>query len=471
MAKFRNYNRSVFAEPSKNLISEDNIAIKLSVFIDNLDLSCFYSKYRNDSVGRSAYPVNSLIKIIIYGFYDGVLSCRKLEKYCRQNIVFSFLCNDDPPDHTTISRFFRNFTLAIEKLFYQTLELADRLGLIKFDHISGDGVRLDSMGSRSMLFNLKNANRKLKSIKLNKLDGKKTNTTLEKKLKYSLPAIEKLSKSKGNPGKEHTSFLHLTEKDARLIKKKNNFISGYNAQALVDKANRLIIGCTVFKNSFDRNNGKPLLSKAIKIFGINKIRNANLTFDNGYEDEEFFKFAIKYKLNLFVPTNNPNQSNLKKRKPNISNEKFRYKKEQNNYICPDNHIIPFRRKIVTNGKAYALYEKTCTNCRYNKICINESTKRKRKRIYRPIPKEDNLVEIENLKNLKMKYRIDMFDKMLSKQSQVIYSNRVATVEPVFAQIEANRGFRRFRVWGIKKVISQWYLVCLSYNIFKIIKYS
>ncbi len=30
---------------------------------------------------------------------------------------------------------------------------------------------------------------------------------------------------------------------------------------------------------------------------------ADITFDNGYEDEEFFAFASEHKLKLYVPTN------------------------------------------------------------------------------------------------------------------------------------------------------------------------
>ena len=49
----------------------------------------------------------------------------------------------------------------------------------------------------------------------------------------------------------------------------------------------------------------------------------------------------------------------------------------------------------------------------------------------------------------------------------LYHRRKSTVEPVFGQIKAGMGFRRFQYRGQKNVRSEWNLVCAAFNIKKI----
>lgn len=44
----------------------------------------------------------------------------------------------------------------------------------------------------------------------------------------------------------------------------------------------------------------------------------------------------------------------------------------------------------------------------------------------------------------------MVDKMETDESKEKYKMRFRTVEPVFAQKEENKKFRRFNVWGLTK---------------------
>jgi hypothetical protein len=48
-----------------------------------------------------------------------------------------------------------------------------------------------------------------------------------------------------------------------------------------------------------------------------------------------------------------------------------------------------------------------------------------------------------------------------------YRLRKQTVEPVFGQIKAPRGFRQFLLRGLGKVSNEWALVCTAHNILKL----
>ena len=55
----------------------------------------------------------------------------------------------------------------------------------------------------------------------------------------------------------------------------------------------------------------------------------------------------------------------------------------------------------------------------------------------------------------------------SARGRQLYSQRMGTVEPVFANIRYNKQLNRFTLRGKTKVNAQWHLYCLVHNIEKI----
>ena len=53
-----------------------------------LDTSGFEQKYRNDETGRTVYDPKILLKIVLLGYARGLVSSRKIEQACRENVVF-----------------------------------------------------------------------------------------------------------------------------------------------------------------------------------------------------------------------------------------------------------------------------------------------------------------------------------------------------------------------------------------------
>ena len=66
-------------------------------------------------------------------------------------------------------------------------------------------------------------------------------------------------------------------------------------------------------------------------------------------------------------------------------------------------------------------------------------------------------------------RVRMARRLQSKTGQQAYARRKAVVEPVFGQIKEPRGFRRFLLRGIDKVIGEWSLVCTTHNLLKLFR--
>jgi hypothetical protein len=62
-------------------------------------------------------------------------------------------------------------------------------------------------------------------------------------------------------------------------------------------------------------------------------------------------------------------------------------------------------------------------------------------------------------------------KLRTPAGQALYTRRKVIVEPVFGQIKAARGVRRFLLRGLATIRGEWRLVCLTHNLLKIWRYG
>jgi len=111
-------------------------------------LSVFEHRYHNDATGRAAYHPKVLLKIVLYGYYRGFVSCRRLAEACCRNVVFMALSADSRPHFTTIASFVSKLKHEIVSLFGSVLLYASELGLIGKERFAVDGCNLPSNASK-----------------------------------------------------------------------------------------------------------------------------------------------------------------------------------------------------------------------------------------------------------------------------------------------------------------------------------
>lgn len=107
-----------------------------------LDLSAFHARYKNDIEGASAFDPAVLIKIILLAYSRGIIHSRKIEAACRENVLFIAVSGDSQPHFTTLAAFVSNMVDTVAKLFAQVLLICDRQGLIGREMFAIDGVKL-----------------------------------------------------------------------------------------------------------------------------------------------------------------------------------------------------------------------------------------------------------------------------------------------------------------------------------------
>ena len=92
-----------------------------------IDTSIFHEHYTNEQTGRLAYDPAMLLKVVLFAYSRGITSSRKIEKACRENVVFMVLSADSQPHFTTIADFISSMHRPVGELLVQILMVCDQL--------------------------------------------------------------------------------------------------------------------------------------------------------------------------------------------------------------------------------------------------------------------------------------------------------------------------------------------------------
>jgi len=130
-------------------IPEGDLAHFVSDLVESgaLDLSAIYASYE-DERGYPPYDPRLMVKLLIYGYANGVVSSRKLERASYRDVAVRMLCADQHPDYRSIARFRVRHLEALAELFVQALRLCRKARLVGLGTLALDGTKLRANASR-----------------------------------------------------------------------------------------------------------------------------------------------------------------------------------------------------------------------------------------------------------------------------------------------------------------------------------
>jgi len=475
----------------------------LNYLIDKADISLFDLNYKNDEKGASAYSPRVLLKVIMYCYSIGIISSRKIERACINNIIVKSLAANNEPDHDTIATFITVNHEAIKDLFTQVLLQCSRLGLITGEMYSVDGCKLPSNASKEWsgtIAELTKKRDKLKQyigkliVRHNELDKdedakeklepfrqtmgednerrERCIERLEKKLERLNKFLETAKPRNGVSGEEIKS--NITDNESAFIKSPHGYIQGYNGITVADSGNQIIVSAEAVGSGPESGSFPKMLDSLNEnmkeITGKkNPLKDSIITGDTGFFTEENLQEANERKIEVLIPDQqfrqrDPDFGDRKEHgKKNIKYtiEDFEYDKKNNCYKCPAGNTLEYKGEAElrnNSGKRYQAKRADCKNCSLIDKCISKRTAKN------PV----RTIYIANKKyktNLSEKMRIKIDDPVYRE----IYSRRMQIIEPVFSDITYCKGMNRFTLRGENKVDIQWKLYCMVHNIGKCIK--
>lgn len=451
-------------------------------FVESLDFSNLSIKRRIKKKGRPNYSNELLLKIWLYGYYEQIYSSRKLEKACMNQMPMIWLTGMNYPDHNTIWRFFRKNRKILKEVFRQTVKIALKFNMVGFVVQAVDGTKIKANSSKilsihkedldELLSNLDESIEKI-NLKIEKTEEKERflpEYNLPKKLKNKdnlkrivrkgiaeLSDEEKLSlrenvkKSIDYMKGKNVKHLSLTDKEARLMKNQSTKEYSYNAQAVVDEKNQIIVGAVLNNKETDYHNLTESIDDAVE----NTNRKSSETLaDRGYFSGEELSLAetkghsVIVNIPSFIGKLNSNKDAI------VHKKDFKYNKELDYYQCPKGKRLTLDRIRKHKGRRYLVRVYRCKDfidCPYNKKC----SQAKRGRILERSPYDDAI------SNQIKKQENDVKRSLLAKRKKI--------VEPVFGWIKFNNKFSMWTYRGLVSVEAQWNLLCATINLKKMHK--
>lgn len=112
------------------MISEDNPVRVIDIFADNINFHEMGFKYATTkATGRKPYSPADMLKLYLYGYFNGIRTSRKLETECKRNIELMWLLNELKPDYRTIADFRKDNITLVKDIFKHFSLLCNELGL------------------------------------------------------------------------------------------------------------------------------------------------------------------------------------------------------------------------------------------------------------------------------------------------------------------------------------------------------
>jgi len=477
----------------------------LDHLVDNeLDLAALDARFRNDETGASAYDPRVMLKIVLLAYSRGLVSSRSIERACQQSVLFMAVSGDSQPSYTHIAKFVRELGEQVGPLFTQVLVTCDRLGLIGRQMFAIDGVKLPSNASkersgthaelRHRAERLDKAARKM--IELHRSrdargdegggggsggGGGERQQRIEALQREARATREFLAREQPRRSKGGTELKsNLTDNDSAKMATSKGVIQGYAAQAAVDADHQVIVAADVVGSGSEQAMLLPMIEQA----GGLRAEHTLITADAGYHSDANLTQLQRRGIPALVADGQMRKRDERlvgqerhRSKPDPLHDKragsgehkvqlfraadFIFDAQTNSCICPaGEHLYSSGSRCTINGRLAHKFTGTkagCGGCALRDRCLRHPGRTPVRQVAKFAPAQPAAHAATQL----MKQAID------SARGRAVYSQRIATVEPVFANIRHNKRLDRFTLRGKEKVGTQWRLYCLVHNIEKL----
>ena len=114
---------------------------------ESLDLSAIVGEYTEERGYPPYHPV-MMVALLLYAYCQGIYSSRRIARACEERVDFMAVTAHQRPDFRTISDFRKRHLKALGRLFGQVVRLCAEAGLVKLGHVGLDGTKLHANASK-----------------------------------------------------------------------------------------------------------------------------------------------------------------------------------------------------------------------------------------------------------------------------------------------------------------------------------
>lgn len=452
--------------------------------VRSLDIrSVSHSIHAKDARGARPYNPRMMLALLLYSYMNGIYSSRQIADATYERIDFRALTGDQHPFHTVINEFRLRHLGALPQLFVQVLELCDRAGLLKLEHVSLDGSKVNANASKHKAMSHGRMESEVK-----RLEGEIQALLTEAEI---VDHDEDELYGKGKKAQSIDEELKRREKRLEVIRRAKAELEEEarqaKAQDLREQAERQRKAAATEPDPTERKRKLTRARKAEEKADRLAVGKADEADEHSPDDPDDDLPSHR------VPTTKDGAPTDKAQR-NFTDSDSRIMKRDGSYLqgfncqavvdeenqlilaegltnqAPDQeHLIPMMKRVKSNiGRTPAVltadtgYMST-DNAEY---CEGEGID-----AYISVGRDKHGQEPgaeERSGNDEPEAWATMRAKLATEEGKKLYSRRKVIVEPVFGHIKEPRGFRRFSLRSILKVRAEWTLVCLCHNLIKLL---
>ena len=491
------------------LIDQRHPVRTVAQVIDQIDTSALMKKYKGG--GASSYHPSMLLKTLVYAYISNIYSSRKIEAACKENIHFMWLAGMNKPDHHTVNRF-RSERLrhVLQEVFSQVVLLLADAGQLSLKEVFTDGTKIEANANRYTFVwgkAIKNSRERIKTqLKelwaysqkvaaeeltddtppdFDKIDSTQVKEAIDrinesirdkpvsKEVKAKLSYAKKNWADKLDQYEAQEQILagrnsySKTDKDATFMRMKEDHMGngqlkpGYNLQ--ISTSNQYIVNYSIHPNPTDtltlpahidqhRELYKELPEVVVADAGYGSEQNYSYLENNGVEAYVKHSYFDKEQKAL---ANSHRRNAAKDTKP-FTTDKLYYNEAQDHYICPMGQVMNkiwegeerTKSGYLRTGSKYRA--QSCAGCPLRVGCHKG--------------KGNRVIEVSHEGQRLKRAAVE---RLRSDRGIALRKKRCWDVEPVFANLKQNKGFRRFMLRGKEKVLIETGLLAIAHNLKKI----
>jgi transposase len=452
-------------------IPKDHLCLMVKEIVFSLDSSEIESEYSFD--GQKSYHPKLLLCLLFYGYSSGVRSSRKLEGKCIGNDFYKYLMQYYTPDHRTISDFRKDNLEAINNYFVSILRIFEKLGYKKVGKIYIDGTKIKANASAKRTKTVEGFEKWLSLLEeeiavmlqeaeaIDQLEDEKFKISEEqkellKKLSNRSYLKNKITAAVNKMKEEDIKKLNLTDVTATNMKAggSKDIRPGYNCQA-ASTVDGVITVAEAVMEANDRHQLEPMIEKTES---NTEKEVEEVGADSGYGSYDNYEYLDTKGIDGYVPDQYFTQyksGEYEKEENRYHYTNFRYDESTDSYICPEGHRLAYWKTRSNKTKArdwnHKVYKgKECESCSKRSLC----TKAKKR---------------ELLIDMREPLLVAMREKLMSEEGRLKYFMRQYIIEPIFGHFKHNLGYKAFLLRGLEKVNGEFKLMCIGWNIKKMLK--
>lgn len=304
--------QSYLMPPSmREWLSEGHLAWFVVDAVEEMDLSEFYAAYRSDGWGAAAYDPGVMVAVLLYAYCLGLRSSRRIARALEEDVGFRVVAANQRPDFRTLCRFRAEHERALEGLFVAVLRLCHEAGLVKLGVVALDGTKLAAhaalaanRGYEAIEEEVQRMLAEAKAVDAEEdarygferrgdelPEGLGRRADRLKRLKEAKERLEREAEAAAQAAQEHLeqrqveeeatgkkkrgrkpkvvaaapseeSKANTTDPDSRIMKTRQGYVQGYNAQAVVS-GDQIIVAVGVTQEANDVQQLEPMLETMV----------------------------------------------------------------------------------------------------------------------------------------------------------------------------------------------------------------